>query len=752
MEAPSKHIKVKLILGFSSLLVVLLLTLWFLYANVRVLTQLDDDSVLNTDSISLLIQQKDSKTTELIHSFSQLNTNLKVSSINLDKLLLSKEPVPIVKTSIKLKADTVLTKPKKKRFFRRLAEAFSPSKMDSTVKVRTYEEIAVDTFYQSSIRQDTADTKLIVEIKESLEAERRLVQKRTYQTNQLKKISKQLSLQIDSILSNYDKARVDDLLNRIRSSNESRQTAVQWVGIIALVAILLTIVFSILLVRDINKRNKYRIALERANRRAEDLLQAREKLMLTITHDIKAPIGTIMGYSELLNDTALTQEQKSFLLNIDKATNHAYRLIYDLLDYHSLDLNKANINTTVFNIYDLLLEIEGFFIPQFKAKGLEFITDFNSSKLNQWIESDRMRLAQILTNLLSNAKKFTNVGRVELFASMSNGQLVFRVTDTGVGMSEYEKNKAFKEFTRLPNAQGQEGVGLGLSIVSKIVECLNGFVSIESTLGKGSRFTVQIPVRQLNSREIGDKDSLKVEFPEGTRILLLDDDKIQLKLTALILRKYGAEVLTCNTTDEVFLALKSKTYSLLITDIQMPEMDGFKFLNLLRSCNIDTFKTIPVLAMSARTFMDETKFVKAGFIGVLKKPFQAIDVINKLEVVENRVLQQEVEPEFSLNTLQEFVGDDKLALDSILQSFVADGTAQAEALNLAIKDGNWQEVVRTAHKLLPLVKMLGQPKLSELLSMLDSDRTDFDKHEIVNLALIKLQDLTGAIAKYLKTK
>ena len=227
MEAPSKHIKVKLILGFSSLLVVLLLTLWFLYANVRVLTQLDDDSVLNTDSISLLIQQKDSKTTELIHSFSQLNTNLKVSSINLDKLLLSKEPVPIVKTSIKLKADTVLTKPKKKRFFRRLAEAFSPSKMDSTVKVRTYEEIAVDTFYQSSIRQDTADTKLIVEIKESLEAERRLVQKRTYQTNQLKKISKQLSLQIDSILSNYDKARVDDLLNRIRSSNESRQTAVQ---------------------------------------------------------------------------------------------------------------------------------------------------------------------------------------------------------------------------------------------------------------------------------------------------------------------------------------------------------------------------------------------------------------------------------------------------------------------------------------------------------------------------------------------
>ena len=114
--------------------------------------------------------------------------------------------------------------------------------------------------------------------------------------------------------------------------------------------------------------------------------------------------------------------------------------------------------------------------------------------------------------------------------------------------------------------------------------------------------------------------------------------------------------------------------------------------------------------------------------------------------------QQEVEPEFSLNTLQEFVGDDKLALDSILQSFVADGTAQAEALNLAIKDGNWQEVVRTAHKLLPLVKMLGQPKLSELLSMLDSDRTDFDKHEIVNLALIKLQDLTGAIAKYLKTK
>lgn len=407
---------------------------------------------------------------------------------------------------------------------------------------------------------------------------------------------------------------------------------------------------------------------------------------------------------------------------------------------------------TVFNVYDLLLEIEGFFIPQFRAKGLEFITDFSKSKLDQWIESDRMRLAQILTNLLSNAKKFTDAGHVELFASIGDGQLIFRITDTGVGMSDDQKTKIFKEFTRLPNAQGQEGVGLGLSIVSKIVDCLNGQVWIDSKPGQGSQFTVQIPIKLLSSKEIGEINSTEIRFPEGTCILLLDDDKIQLKLTALMLRKYGAEVVTCNTTDEVFIALKSKSYSLLITDIQMPEMDGFKFLNLLRSCNIDTFKTIPVLAMSARTFIDETKFVEAGFIGVLKKPFQAIDVINKLEVVENTSLREEVQCGFNLDDLQEFVGSDKQALDSILETFVTDAIEQSEALNLAIKSEDWQQVAAIAHKLLPLVKILGEVKLSQLLSLLDSDRIDFDTFETAKLALTQLKGLTDKIRKYLKTK
>lgn len=763
MGVPSKYIKVKLILGFCSLLVVLLLTLWFLYTNVRVLTQLDDDTVLDTDSISVLIQEKDVKTTELIQSFSQLNSNLKVSSTNLDKLLIKKEPKPIIKTSIKVKADTVLTKPKKKKFFRRLAEAFSPSKMDSTVKVRTYEEVAIDTLYQTSLSQDSVQTRLINEIKKSIDAEQVLIRKRARQSNQLKKISQQISLQIDSVLSNYDKARVDDLLERIRSNNQSRQTAVSWIGGIAILAILLTILFSILLLRDINKRNKYRLALEKANKRAEDLLQAREKLMLTITHDIKAPIGTIMGYVELLDDTDLSDQQKEFLHNLDRATHHAYRLIYDLLDYHSLDLNRANINKTVFNVYDLLLEVEGFFKPQFKSEGLEFISDFSESKLSQWIESDRVRLVQILTNLLSNAKKFTNEGRVELFASIGGGQLILRVSDTGVGMSQEEKNKVFKEFTRLPNAQGQEGFGLGLSIVSKIIDCLGGQIWIDSTQGKGSQFTVQIPVKLLNSKEIADFQSQSVKFPSDTKILLLDDDKIQLKLTASMLRKYGAEVTSCNTIEEVFTSLKATSYSLLITDIQMPQMDGFKFLNLLRSCNIDTFKRIPVLAMSARSFVDETEFLSSGFIGVLKKPFQAVDVINKLGMLKNPVVQQNNKIEsyvkqnikneaLNLKVMREFIGDDPQDLVSVLKAFVEDAQVQILALELACQQNNWGEVSAIAHKLLPLVKMLGAQELSAVLSALDSDKAELDRPKMASLAIDKLNELTGQVIKYLKIK
>lgn len=762
MRAPSKYIKVKLFLGFGSLLVILLFTLVFIYQNVKVLTVIDEDIVLDTDSVSSLVHAKDLKAKELIEALSQLNSDLMLSSSNVEKLLSKREaiPPPVVQKQVEIKKDTILTKPKKKKFFRRLKEAFVPAKGDSVVKVSTSKVIAIDTLYHGESGVNASDSLALAELKKGIAADNRKRRSQYSKAKRLENMSMEISMQIDTILTDYNEARFFELFEKIRDNNERRQESVFWIGIIAVAGILLTTLFSVLLLGDINKRNKYRIALEKANARAADLLNAREKLMLTITHDIKAPIGTIMGYSELLHKTNLTDQQKSYLESIDHSSTHAFQLIYDLLDYHSLDLNRANINKTLFNAYDLLDEVRHSFIPQFAAKAIDFSSDVKQEELNVMIESDRVRMVQILNNLLSNALKFTSQGKVVLASSLKKDVLTLRVSDTGTGMSKEEKEKLFKEFTRLPNAQGQEGFGLGLSIVKKILDCLGGKIEVESKQGEGTSFIVKIPVeiKEDLPSELFVKSNNKV-FPPNTRILLFDDDVIQLNLTTLMLENHGAKVTSSNHIDELFSLLKEERFDLLITDIQMPAIDGFKLLELLRASNIKSYQDIPVLAVSARTFVDEAEFIDHGFIGVLTKPFQISDVITKLRSINESIEWIPVastEQEESLHTtldlqgLREFVGQDDGALGDILLAFVEDAREQIIALNLAIDTYEPSKVGAIAHKLYPTVKLLSDDDLANLLASVQSQiahEANFDITSVTAEITSKLDSLVEEIVK-----
>lgn len=761
METPSQNTKLKLFLGFGSLLVVLLFSLILVYRNVRVLTVIDEEIVLNTDSVSNLVHEKDLKAKELIDALSLLNSELIVSTSNIEKLLVKKDPVPLVKKQVEIKQDTILTKPKKKKFFKRLGEAFVPSKADSVVQVSTSRVVAIDTVYSSGVSGiDPSNEELITRVNKKINTENKNRKQSYNKAKQLESLSMEISTQIDSILNEYTNARFDQFFEKLKSNNERRQTAVSWITVIATLGVFLTFVFVILLIRDINKRNKYRIALEKANIRANDLLQAREKLMLTITHDIKAPIGTIMGYAELLHQTNLSKEQISYLESIDKSSEHAYKLIYDLLDYHSLDLNKANINKTSFNAYDLFAEIEQSFKPQYSTKGLKLVGAFEKEKLDQFIESDRVRLVQVVNNLLSNALKFTAKGQVELRADLKEETLFFSVIDTGAGMSDAEREKVFKEFTRLPNAQGQEGFGLGLSIVKKILDHLDGTITVESEKNVGTAFHISIPVALKSSGGSVVKPNDQIKFSEDTRILLLDDDTIQLKLTSIMLENHGAEVVACNHVEDLFDELKRSEFNLLVTDIQMPEMDGFKLLELLRASNITAYKEIPVLAVSAHSSIDEKEFKNRGFIGVLKKPFQASDVYNALngeitqqsECVET-VVGEEVNLDLNLTGLHEFLGDDAEAIQSVLQAFVEDANVQLEELKGALDENNYVKISSIAHKIYPTIKLLGEERLVALLTEIQTkvksgqaEDLNSDSKLIIDL----LSELTQKITRFIE--
>ena len=366
--------------------------------------------------------------------------------------------------------------------------------------------------------------------------------------------------------------------------------------------------------------------------------------MLTITHDIKAPVGSILGYTDLLERITTEERQRFYLNNMQSSANHLLSLVKSLLDYHRLDAHKMDVNQVSFNPHQLFDTIYISFKPMADSKQLELNYHCNES-LNRVYIGDPFRIRQIAENLLSNALKFTKEGGITLRAALENGQLHFSISDTGCGISQEEQQRIFQEFTRLHNAQGQEGFGLGLAITRKLVLLLEGDIKIESEQDKGSCFHVYLPLPEGPSHPdenlsgpgaehtpaspdatgIRQTDTPR-EDSEPIHLILIDDDRIQLQLTTAMLERPGVTVTCCHHPEELLNQLKEKRFDVLLTDIQMPAMNGFDLLKAIRTLDTSWVQTLPVIALTARSDMDENYFCSHGFAGCLHKPFTVKDL------------------------------------------------------------------------------------------------------------------------------
>ena len=409
---------------------------------------------------------------------------------------------------------------------------------------------------------------------------------------------------------------------------------------IAIAAFVLVLIFSIVIARDITRNNHYRRELEKAKLYAENLLVAREKLMLTITHDIKAPAGSIIGYIDLLIRLVRDRRQQFYLSNMKSSAQHLLALVTSLLDYHRLEAGKMDLHPVAFNPHELLTDIYNSFLPLAEKKNLQLIFE-EHLPASLTLEGDPFRIRQIVENLLSNALKFTAAGKITLEAAYHGNQFVFRVADTGYGMTAKDQERIFKEFTRLRSAQGQEGFGLGLSITRKLVELLLGKITVESTPGEGSTFQVSIPLPSISPKKASQIPETSLSIPETLlRVLIIDDDRIQMHLTEAMLHNVSEEVkglkietVCCEQPEELVAQLQAQTFHLLFTDIQMPAMNGFELLKHLRSLPLPQAQSIPVIAITARGDMDKNDFQQKGFAGMLQKPFNQSDLKSVLKEV-----------------------------------------------------------------------------------------------------------------------
>lgn len=626
-----------------------------------------------------------------------------------------------------VQTDTVSVPRAKRRFFRRLADLFSPPREETAVVI-SRSEIVVDTVPAPApeMRPDALrDTIAIVlrALQDSVTSERLYIYDEAWREGLRLRYSNDLiNAKIYRLIMDFEEEETDYLMRRIDENEAIRSRSSRMLGWVAAGAVVLMLLFVAVLWRDINRGNRYRRALERANRDNEALLAAREQLMLAITHDIKAPLGSVMGYIDLLSRLTTDKRQTLYLQNMRSSSEHLLALVNSLLDFYRLDVNKMEVDSVVFNPSQLFETIRAGFAAAADAKGLDLRLETGPGAARE-VTGDAFRIRQIADNLISNALKFTDEGSVTLRADVADGWLTFSVRDTGRGIGPEERERIFAEFVRLRSAQGVDGFGLGLSIVDRLVKLLGGTIALDSEPGRGSRFVVRIPVGEAPEP---DPVPVPAEISEAVpteelRVLLVDDDRLQLEMVAAMCRRAGFSVECCPYPEYAAKLISEGHFDLVVTDIQMPAFDGFRVLAAIREVN----PSLPVVAVSARGEMSPEDFAARGFTACLRKPFSYGELTATIRRVcgEKQPLHTSEAPDFGpadpdgirFDALTAYAGDDAEAARSILASFAEQTAANCTSLEGALASGDWATVRAFAHKMLPIFTMLGAAAVASVL-------------------------------------
>ena len=449
--------------------------------------------------------------------------------------------VPTVREIIEVQQDTVIVPKKKKGFFQRLADVFSPDRQEDTSYVmNTTRKFVADTIRVDYNPSDTI-VSILRNLQDSVAGQRKQLSDVLLQrANNLRYNNTVVSSKINQMLRAIEEEEMEDSFARVQQKQSLLRQTTRAIASVGLVAIIVAIIFLIIIIRDISRSYYYRRQLEKAKQYAEDLLQSREKLILTISHDIRAPLSSIIGYIELLLRRSPDERQRYYLDNMTSSSQHILSLVNDLLDYHRLESGQMEIHPVPFSVSALIQEIYASFKPLADAKGLVLKLDLKADFMQQTYLGDTIRIRQVVNNLLSNAIKFTPEGNVILRAAIQKkGERMYEldvtVSDAGPGIPESEQERIFGDFTRLAGSDKVEGFGLGLSITRRLVDLQKGTLNVHSIVGEGSDFILTLPLPQ-SDREIM-STPLPKEQSDASAASLSDERTIYCLLVGLMKRR-----------------------------------------------------------------------------------------------------------------------------------------------------------------------------------------------------------------------
>ena len=624
-------------------------------------------------------------------------------------------------------------------FFRRLGDAFRKQHADTIGMTRISRQAHADTIdHQVNIADSVADALAEIQREEQRanSLQDNIIADRN---NSLQRVSILLARRTGQLLEDIQADEHNALQNAVAGAVKARRSMIERIAALGLLAIIVAAIFVAYILRDIRRQRRDHERIVEAKAETERIMQQRERLLLTITHDIKAPAASIAGFIDLLGEYVNTPRAKGYLQNIAGSARHLLQLVSALLDYHQLESGKAEIHMSTFAPASLAEECVAEMQPQAMSNGLILKADIQMEK-TMMCRSDAFRIKQVVNNLVGNAIKYTDRGKVTVAVAIRGGRLLLSVADTGCGMTEEEQARMFNAFTRLSNASGKEGVGLGLSITREIVQMLGGTIRVASRKGNGAKFTVNIPVETVENAGTVEKaetvenaETAKGENDETAKgendsdninnsmsVLIVDDDRLQLQLLKEMLAKIEGkkfDITTTTNATEAIAKAKSMAPQIVFTDIEMPEMNGNEIMRRIRSEALPSQHTARFVAMTAHEPSIMPQLRKEGFDAYLFKPFDvqtlAATICQITHDADIRPQQQADNTNYGLlhNILQFADGDpeaERQIMSDMRQSI-------AEYMELLVDANNTEHVARAAHKAMPLLEML-QPGNNEWLA------------------------------------
>ena len=541
-----------------------------------------------------------------------------------------------------------------------------------------------------------------------------------------------LSQKLRSIIAAFEQEVIVNTYNDNLKKQTIFRRSMRFAGFAALLGFVIVGIFTFLINKDFWKVQTYRQKLEKEKKFSESLLKSREQLIATVSHDLRTPLNTITGYTELIETTPLTGKQLSYLKNVKSASLYVESLVNDLLDYSKLEAGKIKIVELPFVLSELINETAENLKEIYKNKPIDLIIKIDK-RLDTPVIGDPFRIRQIVTNLVSNAYKFTHEGLIEIVvdikkATSENYLTTITVKDTGIGIRKEKQALIFKEFTQADEQTEKKygGYGLGLTISKKLTELLDGKIKLESEAGKGSTFMVTFPLRISDNPFTVKPDEHISNTGKGFSMLIIDDDTAMLQLLTELCSSIGIRVHPYYNFEHL-RKNESIKYDAVLTDIQMPDTDGFGVIKKLLSEDYMHYKQQPIIAMTGRRDLDTSTYYNAGFSDILQKPFgkkEFLEVLSKIAPSHFFIKNQEKTPKtvkkvgilYDLCLISSFLSENETAINDVLSTFITATKSNMQLLKMAVENRNFTDINNVSHSMLPMFRQL---KVSAVISDLE---------------------------------